>query len=360
MKRIGCINWESILGGGWFAEHTRLTLSDFAERTPYYAKRDENGLTFPPRTKEDYDRELQYAMDAGIDFFAHCWYASAPVADTKYNPGSEDLGQYIHQLSTARIFHQRSALREKLKLCAIIAAYEMVDRDYASLADAMRESYYEKTADGRPLVFVFDGLTPAAFLAVEQLLKATSVRGIVPYLVGMINQPPQSLTEDEKACLSQYDALSAYAQTGENITSNAAFYADAVRVQEARAKLDKPVIPLFSLGWNPMPRVKNPVPWVTYGDIDYAPSPTPEEIIKGAELLAEWTRKNAALCDPDFLLTFAWNEFEEGGWICPTQAPDGTPDISRITAFGKACEVLKNEQNEQIEGVTPGKRLYAN
>ncbi len=341
MKRMGCINWESILGGGYFAAHTRRVLSDFAERTPYYAKRDEEGLSFPARNAEDYDRELQYAIDAGIDFFAHCWYASAPVTDTKYNPGTEDIGSYIGELSAARILHQKSALRERIKLCAIIAVYEMPDAEYVALADAMREAYYEKTADGRPLVFVFDALTPAAALAVKQIQRATASHAVKPYLVGMVNLPPAAPNDAERAAIASYDAISAYAQTTEHITTNEAFYADALRVQAARAALGKPIIPLFSLGWDPMPRVKSPVPWVTYGDIDYAHSPTPEELLKGAEALADWMRENAACCDPEFLLSFAWNEFEEGGWICPTQNADATPDTRRLHAFRRACEILK-------------------
>jgi len=36
---------------------------------------------------------------------------------------------------------------------------------------------------------------------------------------------------------------------------------------------------------------------------------------------------------PEHILTFAWNEFEEGGWICPTWTPAGEPDTSHTDAF---------------------------
>ena len=39
------------------------------------------------------------------------------------------------------------------------------------------------------------------------------------------------------------------------------------------------------------------------------------------------------------ILTFAWNEFEEGAWICPTYDDDLNIDSSRVKVFS---EMVKN------------------
>ena len=46
------------------------------------------------------------------------------------------------------------------------------------------------------------------------------------------------------------------------------------------------------------------------------------------------------------LTDIAWNEFEEGGWICPTLGKDGKPDTWRIEAFRAAVDVLKGRSGQ--------------
>lgn len=35
------------------------------------------------------------------------------------------------------------------------------------------------------------------------------------------------------------------------------------------------------------------------------------------------------------VIAYAWNEFDEGGWLCPTRSADGQPDTRRIGAIGQ-------------------------
>ena len=39
---------------------------------------------------------------------------------------------------------------------------------------------------------------------------------------------------------------------------------------------------------------------------------------------------------PGHILTFAWNEFEEGAYICPTMGPDGKVCTAHLDSFAKA------------------------
>ena len=63
----------------------------------------------------------------------------------------------------------------------------------------------------------------------------------------------------------------------------------------------------------------------------------------GMKKLAAWIRENRVHVKVDHILTFAWNEFEEGGYICPTYREDGSIDESLVDAFAKAAEILRSE-----------------
>jgi hypothetical protein len=43
------------------------------------------------------------------------------------------------------------------------------------------------------------------------------------------------------------------------------------------------------------------------------------------------------------VLVYAWNEHDEGGWLCPTLNPDGTANTERLLAL---ATVLKSDRSE--------------
>ena len=66
-------------------------------------------------------------------------------------------------------------------------------------------------------------------------------------------------------------------------------------------------------------------------------------------MLRGWIERHKEECPTGHALVFAWNEFEEGGWICPNVGPDGRPDVSRVRVFREVAEALKT-------GKAPAKR----
>ena len=60
-------------------------------------------------------------------------------------------------------------------------------------------------------------------------------------------------------------------------------------------------------------------------------------------MLADWMKAQAAGSFAGHILTFAWNEFEEGGMICPTVGKDGKPDTSRVKTFAKIADYFRRE-----------------
>ena len=135
---------------------------------------------------------------------------------------------------------------------------------------------------------------------------------------------------------TKVQALCAYAgATAQAKTWNEFFEQELAR-NDVRASNGLPIIPHFSMGWNPTPRIKHTVPWVTYPEGIYTPPATADELFAAANRLKSWTEEHRNLCPTGHVLTFAWNEFEEGAWICPTLGPAADkPDTRYRDAFAK-------------------------
>ncbi len=343
MRRIGCINWDSLLPREtYFGGYTLRALENTPERMPYCAVKGEKGWDIPVRTQEEYDKELQYAIDAGVDYFAHCWYPRKPIENPGYGtPGMDDLAAPICELGLARKLHMGSALLGKIKLCAIIAPYRLNEEDREELCDAMKQEWYEKTADGRPLLFVFEFYKREGVEDLALLMQTAKKRGVAPYVVGMCNNPADLPTERRQELLGTVDALSAYAQCSEGIATHEQLISDLIEANEGRASWGKPIVPFYTMGWSPIPRIKSPVPWCGYADVQYAGEPSEEERIAQAKRFKAWMEENADKCEAEHLLTFAWNEFEEGGWICPTLDENGGIDTTKGKVYNTISHIFR-------------------
>ena len=335
--RIGVVNWDAIYPSyTYFGGHSIQTLGNrkYSDRLPYYTRIDENGdYYFAERDQSDYDRELEIAVAAEIDFFMYCWY---PDGDDPKDIGKEEYGYlapHYHELNKARKLYQSSLINKKIKMCAIIISGSGYSKnDFALLAESMSEDYYEKK-DGRPLVFIFGGYRIDYILAIRD---AASSKGLEPYVVFM-NNGVESVDGD----YSQADAVSTYAVAAGNINSYEELAAQTVRSNEKRKKYGLPIIPMLSAGWNPSPRIDRPVPWCKYADIGYAPHPTGKQMEAAALDLFRWMSENSEYVDKEYCVCFAWNEFEEGGYLCPTLKMDGTSNSDTLDGLGRALRKRK-------------------
>ena len=112
---------------------------------------------------------------------------------------------------------------------------------------------------------------------------------------------------------------------------------------ENRRQAANQVIPLYTVGWDPAPRIDHPAPWVQYPNEDYAALASRQELLDGAKALAAWVQNTAKAQWPGHILAFAWNEFEEGGHICPTVGTDGKPNCTRLEDFRAAMACFKEK-----------------
>ena len=93
----------------------------------------------------------------------------------------------------------------------------------------------------------------------------------------------------------------------------------------------------MSSGWDPRPRIETPVPWHDYGSPDcYYETPTPQELARHLRAGCEWVERYPRTAEAKTLLIYAWNEFDEGGWLAPTLS-EGSARLDAIR------EILSSE-----------------
>lgn len=336
--RVGVVNWDcSLPPETYFGYYQTRTLSPrkFRSATPYYADIiNEDKITYHLRTEEEFDRELEYAIKAGIDYFAYVFYpehGSRNHISLTYS----DCSHRVYELNYARRMHMASKLRNRIGMAAIVGAHPFEDEDVRELTELMAEPYYERI-DGRPLLYFFGGIRKELG---ERIRAASALLGLgEPFFVAMYNEDCP-----EDADYNAVDALSAYGALKFGISSYGELCDEMMQRNRERLAKGRGVIPLYTVGWDPSPRIDIPSPWVSYDNEPYARRASAEELTAGARMLSEWIRSEARDAFVGHILTFAWNEFEEGGWICPTYNDDLTVNEQRVSTFSEISRLWKDE-----------------
>ena len=320
-KRVGVINWDCSMPSEttFFGHYATQSLGPriFRDRTPYYAiETSPDTIQYKERSVADYEIEMRHAIAAGIDYFAYCWYDRTPHDDHLMAGQHVCVDDKVCELTDARVKHLASPLRDQLGLCAVlITCHPYSTAALEDLVETMKQPFYEKV-DGRPLVYMFVGSWQGTL---ERLCACCAAAGVPePSAVLMAN----SILPDDA---TKVQALCSYAGTAPKTSNWDEFFENEMAGNDYRCNSGIPVIPHFSMGWNPTPRILHPVPWCKYPEGTYAPPATTEQLLKAAARLRSWAEDRRDLCPTGHVLTFAWNEFEEGAWICPTLGP--SPDV---------------------------------
>ena len=62
---------------------------------------------------------------------------------------------------------------------------------------------------------------------------------------------------------------------------------------------------------------------------------TPEQIASHVQDAINWTQENRDINTSGTIIIYAWNEYDEGGWLCPTLSPDGSSNSDRLNALSR-------------------------
>lgn len=245
------------------------------------------------------DQEIEYAKNAGIDYWAFLYYPQEPLA-------------------RARELYLASEHRNDVNWCAILDGNFTggYSANLPHLVAQMSEPNYQRVLGGRPLVYFFVTATAAW---VTQMRTACSQAGLPdPYIVAMA-WTPESAAAVKTA--SGADAVSRYA-TGEQNGVPYSVLSDAESsLWDDYAAAAGDVIPTVSTGWDKRPRYDNPVSFdanYTGFNIEWTQQATPQQIAAHLRQAVIWNNTHPDSGAANAVLVYAWNEFDEGGWICPT------------------------------------------
>ncbi|MCP4642502.1 MAG: hypothetical protein GY851_18800 [bacterium] len=329
---VGAIRWDAWHGPasevGLIVEKT-LAPAHWHYRLPFFGKvTGENAVEARGDTQEVMDQEIAYAHKAGLDYWAFVIYPedNALSLGLKYYLSSERKSLINFCLNLQGGWEARGGPD---------AWPEKVQR-YASY---FTEPTYQTVLGDRPLVYLYsvEGLVGSgrfetwedARTAFDQLRAGAKAAGAGnPYIVAQGWSPKVLKEQVDKLGL---DAIGAYASSaGEKAAPYSSLAAHAERWWDAFKATECSVVPLASAGWDMRPRVETPVPWVRDGDIEqYYEAPEPHELVAHIEKALQWSQANPDAAEARAVLIYAWNEFDEGGWLCPTLS-EGTARLDAL------------------------------
>ena len=343
---VGAIRWDAWHGPasevGLTVERT-LAPEHWHHRLPFFGKvLSADTVEARGNTQEIMDREIAYAHAAGLDYWAFVIY-----------PPEHALSLGLkHYLSSTRRgdMHFCLNLQGGCESRGGMPAWPDKVQRYVSY---FREPTYQTVLERRPLVYLYsvdDLVGPGRFetwdsahAAFDQLRIASKEAGTGnPYIVAQGWSPETLKDQMERLGL---DAIGAYAANGgAKAAPYEALAAHTERWWDAFRATGCEVVPLVTAGWDMRPRVETPVPWVQGGDIEQCyEAPRPSELAAHLARALEWCRSHPDSARAQTVLMYAWNEFDEGGWICPTLS-EGT---ARLDAIQKVLcpEMVQGEQN---------------
>ncbi len=334
--KLGAYFWD-----GWYAKISHWTdrlLNDFTEREPVWG--------WLGDTVENMEMQVDYAADAGLNFFAFDWYYPE---NGHVNRMNEAVDRYLAAKNSSR-----------LKFCLLVANHNggFIFRDKWDDACDMFMPYLtdEKSlrVDGKPVIIFFSshdlvrclGGAEETKACLDKLRKRVCEAGFPGLCIIGCSGPPMTATGDidlnperwvDNAIFletSGIDAVTGYNYhrpfiKRDGITSYIypfeSLVADHITTRENFAKYSVlPQMPLVIGGWDCRPWE---TVWAGRSEPQprscYSPDRTPTDIYKHVLETGEWIAKNSDKCLSDLSIIYAWNENGEGGFIEPTVGDRG-------------------------------------
>jgi len=352
---VGAIRWDAWhtpvrisenreKGGAVKAVERSLSPKRYHFRAPFFAKIISDSLIqIDGYTQNIVDQEIEFAKQGGLDYWAFLLYGPE-------NSMSQGLSLYLS-----------SKKRNDINYCAI-AQPDNFREDGSSgngksrLLKLINEPGYQKVMGNRPLIYIFrpddawvekvGGAEKARQLV--DALRSESVKANCgdPYMVVMHFDIELA---KKMADILGAEAISDYAiwgSGGNNGTPYSELTASTRNTWVKSEATGAQVVPLVMAGWDRRPRIERPVPWETgwqkpnVGMEKYFALPTPEELAAHLKEAILWTKERNMVCPAKAVIIYAWNEHDEGGWLCPTLDENNKPDASRLKAINKVLKSL--------------------
>lgn len=307
---VGAIRWDAWVGDAspvGLAVEKSLSPAHWHYRLPFFAKElSASQVQVRGNTQAVMDREIGYASGVGLDYWAFVLYGQ----DDAMTRGGIDL-------------YLASSRKKAMHFCAILEGGHLIGSDWPAFRDRVEQYFkdpcYQTVCGNRPLLYIL--VSPAgdgARQAIDGLRKDCVAAGIPnPYIVTMEWSPDAGLKAVQTLRL---DAVSSYCADGGKIGAPYSdLTASTAQTWDYYAKTDPQIVPWVTTGWDRRPRIENPVFWERpYGGGHYYGQLRPPELAKHLQDAIAWDASHSAQAKANAVIIYAWNEFDEGGWLCPT------------------------------------------
>lgn len=340
---IGAIRWDlwydRSAGSPTLWTETALSDPAFQSRAPFFAEQRASGLLRMAPTQATMDAEIAAAVSCHLAYWAFYLYPTP-------NPGNAGWDLY-----------QTSADKADMPWCSISKIGMLgTTGNYATEVAAhlawFQQAHYYKTRTGsRPLLYLyydasalttyFGGSLANLKAAIDALRSATTGAGLAnPYIVLMASSvfgsTVTSLGLDGLTCYVTNTPVQA---PGTRAQLDAAAAADWAAQAVA---FTTGVVPNIMCGWDRRPRIRRPAFWeipgqrAWVGEQRYVAAATNAELIAHFQAAIDFILANPTACPMKLGITYAWNEHDEGGWLCPTLGDPPTvsqPGGARLAAL---------------------------
>ncbi len=293
--------------------------------------------------QDSMDKEIDFASEAGIDFFI-------------FNGPARTVEKNAYQLHNNLDAYLKNTRTDKTKFVTALYGHgslkynrSMVDLMLDEVIAYMQLPHWQTVLDGRPLLPVLWPIKFKEHLASEELAaneqmnlaefvqhirdRVTAVGLADPYLVG--EEVSKTHLNGAEISAAGFDALSEYAGGYGGTTStrdNGPTYNHATDVmmqtwvdKYLNSGIDVDYVPAMSIGAYAWPRAER-------GEWYHYLLPNPGDITSRVEKTFAFVAENKAQIPAEVVFSYSWNEHSEMGAINPTMgdSPDYVPNTHWI------------------------------
>lgn len=219
-----------------------------------------------------------------------------------------------------------------------------------------------KVLDGRPLMYYYLNTSNKKQ---NMILVADEIKYYRAYCTSLGLKEPfavvMNITGSETSSIFG-DAASRYSFSGTSDQTFESFINGVQRTYEGYQKAGFQYVPPTTFGWHAEPRYKNPVSWMNVNENSWVPYPTEEEMYNHISYALSYLDHPSAemFTKANTLIFYAWNEHDEGSWLCPTLKVDADGnqlynedgskmiDDSRVKILKKALDDFESGKRVEV------------
>jgi hypothetical protein len=330
--RIGVHRWDAWydptpLGTYWYSQHN-LDVAQYQARAPMWATQLGPNRMSIVASQAAMDAEIAAATTAGVHYWIFAYDISGDSVQIAFN---------LFRASAAYA-SMKWAFR-----CSINQDF-LNSMTNGTMLAFMQQANYEKFGT-RPILYINVStlIAPGDPLAAEiaAFRAVCTAAGLgTPYIVLLGSD---AATAVATAANIGADCIGFYAYAHGAVTFGTypaldtlvqAYWATLPALLSGGIGLQPPGM----AGWDRRPRIERPVPSEVpgqqpiFGMSNSYAAATPSQLAAHVQALINFVATNPSACPSGRATLYAWNEFDEGGWICPTWTAGGA-DHSRLDAL---------------------------